>query len=379
MTPAESIEAAGAAKRPRILCIGKRFYTNKDTLLERFGRVYRLPMLWSRQGANVLLWVVDYHAKEPAQELAGRVRILSAPALGMSSFKALYAALRTRPEVVVASGDCYVGLLGWLLARISGAKFVFDIYDKYDEFAGYRRLPGFDPFAFLRKRADMRLFCSQGLQAFYAGEQAQGPSFLVRNGVDESVFVPLPKDDCRLRLDLPKHQVLIGYFGSMEPDRGVGDLLSAVEILRGEGLDLALLICGKADPAMPMEQDWVIFRGMVPHDRMPLYINSCDLLAVPYRESPVMDMGASCKIAEYLMCQRPMVTTSTGNFTSNFPLQASALGAGMCPPGDVSGIARSIRFQLAEKRVLSPPADMAWSSVAASALEAIRSGVRSDP
>ena len=52
--------------------------------------------------------------------------------------------------------------------------------------------------------------------------------------------------------------------------------------------------------------------------------------------------------------------------------KASALGAGMCAPGDVPALARSIRFQLAERRLLTPPTDMGWAAIAASALDAIR-------
>ena len=197
----------------------------------------------------------------------------------------------------------------------------------------------------------------------------------VPNGVDDSIFVPLPRGECREQLGLGQADLLVGYFGSMEPDRGVGDLLAAMEILRADGLDVRLLVCGKADPATPLDRDWIEFRGMVPHDQMPKYLNSCDLLAVPYRESPIMEMGASCKIAEYLMCRRPLVTTSTGNFTSNFPVQADELGPGMCAPGDVAALARSIRFQLAERRVISRPSDMDWSSIAARALTAMQTGM----
>ena len=372
MKPSTERVAQIAGRKDRILCIGKRFYTNKDTLLEQFGRVYRLPMLWAGQGASVLLWLVDYHTRTPIEQQTGDFRVRSTPALSLAWFRMLFASMCLRPDTVVASGDCYVGLLGWTLARLTGARFVFDIYDKYDEFGGYRRLPGFDPFRFLRAHADLRLFCSRGLERLYAAEPSGGPSLVVPNGVDESTFVPLPGDECRRQLGLALDSVLVGYFGSMEPDRGVGDLLGAMEILREEGLDVRLLICGKAELAMPLDRDWINFCGMVPHDRMPLYLNSCDLLVVPYRESAIMEMGASCKIAEYLMCARPLVSTSTGNFTSNFPLQAAELGTGMCPPGNVPALARSIRSQLAERRLLTPPTDMGWAAIAATALDAIR-------
>lgn len=367
------LSAMSPPSADRILFLGKRFYTNKDALAERFGRVYQLPALWAARGCAVLLWLVDYHTRESAEQAAGALQIRSTPVFSLAPLRALAAVARFRPTIVVAAGDCYVGLLGWLLARLGGARFVFDIYDKYDEFAGYRRPFGLDLFAFLRRRADLRLYCSHGLRDFYAAEDASAPSAIVRNGVDDQAFRHQDRKACRATLGLPADEILVGYFGSMEPDRGVGDLLAAMEILRQQGRPLRLLICGRSDPALDLDRDWILFRGMVAHEQMPMYLNACDLLVIPYRESAIMDMGASCKIAEYILCERPMVSTSTGNFVSNFPVQAVELGLGMCRPGDVPGLARAIEFQLNEQRILSTPTDMGWSHIAGLALEAMRS------
>lgn len=360
----------------RILFLGKRFYTNKDTLLERFGRVYQLPSLWARQGHGVLLWLVDYHTRESKRESEGLFQVISTPVRGLALFKGLVAWWRLKPDIVVASGDCYVGLLGWLLARLGRATYVFDIYDKYDEFAGYRKPAGFDLFGFLRRRADLSFYCSRGLQQFYADEACE--SVYIANGVDDASFAPRSREDCRKALELPAEESLIGYFGSMEADRGVADLIGAMEILRSEGVKVRLLVCGRADPALPLDQDWILFRGMVPHSLMPCYLNASDVLVVPYRESAIMDMGASCKIAEYLMCGRPLVSTNTRNFVSNFPLQAAELGSDMCVPGDIAAMAGSIRRQLLAQRVVTRPTDMGWSHIAARALEAMEARDRTN-
>jgi hypothetical protein len=34
----------------RILFLGKRYYTRRDALCERFGRIYQLPLQWHRAG-----------------------------------------------------------------------------------------------------------------------------------------------------------------------------------------------------------------------------------------------------------------------------------------------------------------------------------------
>ena len=135
---------------------------------------------------------------------------------------------------------------------------------------------------------------------------------------------------------------------------------------------MRLLVCGRMDPSVVLDKDWIIYRGMVPHDQIPLYLGASDLLAIPYRESAIMEMGASCKIVEYLMSGRPIVTTSTGNFISNFPVQARELGPGCCPPGDVEALAGSLRRQLQEQRIPSAPMGMSWTEVAAGALSEMR-------
>ena len=373
--PTSRVQAFGDSShsQPRILFLGKRFYTNKDALVERFGRIYQLPSLWAAQGSRVLLWLVDYHGKSNATDERGSLRIISTPVISFSVLKALLVVFRFRPGVVVTSGDSYIGLAGWLLARLTGAIFVFDIYDKYDEFTGYKKLFGFDTFSFLRKRADLKFFCSRSLAEFYSREEMSGPSDIVVNGVDDAIFAPMDKQECRRLLGLAPADVLVGYFGSMEMDRGVSDLLRAIETLRDQGNDIRLLICGKENPLISLDQDWVIFRGMVAHSDMPYYLNASDVLAIPYRESAIMDMGASCKIAEYLMCERPVVSTSTANFVGNFPLQARELGAGMSPPGDVHALALAIKYQLVEQRVLTRPSDRGWNKIAAAALSTIRS------
>ena len=362
--------AATSCRVPRILFVGKRFYTNKDALLEQFGRMYWLPFGWARSGVDLLLWLIDYHTRSRVQAKIP-FRILSTPLLSFSMLQGLYAALRFRPTVIVASGDSYIGLLGWMLAKLLGARFVFDVYDKYDEFDGYRNFFGWDSFAFLRRKADLKTFCSVALQQAYACEGSGGGSVLVANGVDQTQFRPLDRSECRAAVGLETAGSLLGYFGSMEPDRGVADLIGAVELLRFRGLDLRVLICGKEHPATKLDRDWIIYRGAVPHADMPLYLGAADVLVVPYRQSPIMDMGASCKIAEYLMCGRPIVSTRTGNSVNNLPLQASALKEGLCDAADPVDMARAIQHQLRTPILVPAPENMKWSSIASDALQAI--------
>ena len=152
-------------KKMNILFIGKRFNTNRDALLEKFGRNYQFP-LHLAELHNVALWLVDYHTKTTIQSIDGSLRITSTPVKNLAVFKQylLGAYKSTQPiDMVIASGDCYIALMAQRIAKKLKAKFVFDVYDKYDEFGGYVRPLGFDLFGYLLKKADMRLFASHAL------------------------------------------------------------------------------------------------------------------------------------------------------------------------------------------------------------------------
>ncbi len=103
---------------------------------------------------------------------------------------------------------------------------------------------------------------------------------------------------------------------------------------------------------------------MVPHKQMPGLLSACDVVVVPYRLSPIMNMGASCKIAEYLACRRPLVATITPNFLDNFPMQAAMMGQSLCQASDPDDMARALAYQF-EARVIPPLAEnMTWETIA---------------
>lgn len=351
-----------------VLFIGKRFYTNRDALLDRFGRIYQLPMHWARKGANVNLWLVDYHGSEFSEAIDDHaMQVVATPVRRIAFARQLVRAFRTRtgdcPDIVVASGDCYVGLLGYLLARRHGARFVFDVYDKYDEFGAYVRLPGFDLFRFLLGKADACLFASHALMRRLAGEVKS--ALLVPNGIDTDRFRSQDQAPSRDALGLPRDATLVGYFGSMEPDRGINDLLDAVRLLRQEGMPVELLMAGRVHPSVDLSQPGVRYLGNLPYARIAQVIACCDVLALPYRRSPFMDVATSCKIAEYMASKRPIAATRTPLLLENFPAQALALDDLLAEPENPGSLAQSIRAQLTQRRLVDAPEGWSWQAIAA--------------
>lgn len=365
-------ENIGEAKR--ILFVGKRYYTNRDAYTERFGRIYQLPYWWARSGHDVDLWLIDYHGREVASSRDEELRVETTPVLRWRFFARWLSASfsrwsKRRPDIIVASGDCYIGLLAYLAAVLCGARFVFDVYDRYDLFASYRKLPGFDPQTFLLRRADIVTFASVAVLDELS--QQTRDAVLVPNGIDLSRFRPLSMRRSREQFDLPDGVPLIGYFGSMEVDRGVRDLIDAVAGLVDQGIAVCLVIGGKANSEINLEYPWVRYLGNLDYRQMPTVLASCDLLALPYRQSEFMDKGASCKIAEYIAAKRPVVATRTQNFVGNFPKQAAELEGLLATPGDAEDLGRCIVSQLSERRLVSLPDSVDWREISQQAQSAL--------
>jgi glycosyltransferase involved in cell wall biosynthesis len=235
-------------------------------------------------------------------------------------------------------------------------------------------LPGIDPFAFLLKHADVRLFASRQLMT---QSEHYGKSLLVPNGVDTQRFLALDRGASRRARGLPEGGIYIGYFGSMEPARGIDDLLAAVRSIRSAGTPIELLLAGRLRSDLDVSEPGVRYLGNVPFEQMPTLQASCDLIAVPYRRSAFMDAGASNKIAEGIASARPLVVTQTPNFVVNFPRQAEQLGGLIAAPSDPVDLARAILEQLSRRVLVDFPAGMDWPAIASGL--AVDLALRPDP
>lgn len=357
----------------RVLYLGKRRYTNRDALAERFGRIYRLPMHWHHAGHEVRLELLDYRGWRRADSQADGFRVNSWPMVYPLSLPAMFQEARAfSPDILIAAGDNLVGLLGHRLARALSCRFVLDAYDDYQTFGSSRLLLGWNAFHWLRMHSDAVFYASSGLAKSHPGP---GSALLVPNAIDPGEFRNRDRVAARLELGLDASPTWVGYFGSMEPDRGVGTLLEAIGLMRLQGRDVRLLLAGTRHPGTalpPKGETSVNYLGQQPHERVPVLMAACDVLALPYLRSPMMDMGASCKIAEYLHCQRPVAATRTPNFHGNFPEQAGLLSGRLAEPGDPPDLARVIGLQLDDPLLVPAPIHMTWSAVADEAARHLR-------
>lgn len=342
----------------RFLLLCKRYYTNHDLLEDRFGRLFHLPVQLARQGHRGRVLAADYrhatarHLSLPgvefqalpvnARRLPGFVRRLGREARAFG------------PDLVLASGDSYLGFLGLRLARRLGVPFAFDLYDDY---AGFRsgRIPGMGGLLrYTLRRADLLITASHALGARY---RRLNPALVtVENGVDLALFRPMPRAGARAALGLPGDIPVVGFFGSMEPGRGLDTLLAALARLRTRQPELRLLLAGYDAIGLPPDQPGIDYRGVLPQARIPELINACDVVTIPYPDNGLWRVCNPCKIAEYLACEVPVVATRVADHEKIF----ADAGQGLCRPEDPADMARAIQAQLQSPQRVAMDGRLSW-------------------
>jgi len=116
-------------------------------------------------------------------------------------------------------------------------------------------------------------------------------AYVIPCGVDLDLFVPMPKEEARQRLGLPLEKKLVLFVGILRPEKRLDVIQAAVQMLQHEDESIELIIA----------------TGQ-PHERIPLYMNACDVLALAsdYEGSPVV-------IKEAMACNLPIVSVDVGD------------------------------------------------------------------
>lgn len=345
----------------KIYFIGKQLYTNRDALRDRFGRIYNLPRVWNSIDTICSLALINYRSASLVRKFQDGLHISSLGILNPLNYATLKREVREfAPDAIVASGDCFIGNLGMALARTTKSKFIFDVYDDYRTFSGYKLFLGWDAFQYLLRNADLTLYASFRL----AKDHPNGRSTVAPNGIDSKLFIKKDKITARRELGLAEDAQYIGYFGSMVKERGINELLEAMRKLRTtHGNTVRLLACGHLGSGVQLDEPWVDYHGLRAHSEMPTYMSACDVLALPYLSSRFLDSASSCKIAEYLACQRPIAATQTPNIIDNFPIQAKELADVMAPMGDVEAFSRCLGRQLNSPVIATPSTRHNWDFI----------------
>lgn len=147
------------------------------------------------------------------------------------------------------------------------------------------------------------------------------------NGVDLSRFRSLDRAECRKSLGLPEERPIIIFAGHFLERKGP---LRVMEAISGRE-DIGAIFLGSG-PMIP-EGPQVLFRGAVPHDEMPRWLNAADMFVLP-----TLAEGSPNAIIEAMACGLPVVSSDLP-FNHEFLDSSSGI---LIDPADIAAIRRGI-------------------------------------
>ncbi len=123
-------------------------------------------------------------------------------------------------------------------------------------------------------------------------------------------FEPRDKMACRELLQLPIDRPLVGYCGSVHRSRGVEVLFDAIPLVLNERPEVRFIHSGRTWSDVPLPKT-ITSLGFIEDDRVPVLLNSMDVLVVTNRVSSFGSYSYPVKLYEAMSCKVPVVATRT--------------------------------------------------------------------
>lgn len=351
-----------------MLWLVKRRYMGQDLMDSHYGRYFEIPARLAT-GGRVAVFCLDYANRPHRVETpVPNLTIESFPLRRIASMLMRARRLaRSHPAPIVIGGsDSPYALFARHVARSAQAgRFVCDLYDDYDTFAS-ARLPLMRRwFRRTVRHADALVFFED---LFARQWEAAGytRTHVVPNGIDDRVFRPLDRQQCRAKHGLPQDARIVGHLGAVWRTKNVADIFDAVARLHREDPRVMLLLAGTVERGMDLPQDGVRHIGQVSHAQVPDLIGACDVLTAAVRYDEAGDISFPIKVMEYIACHRPFLTPARGGAARHLASYPEYLYT----IGDAAGLADKLQPWLAGATPRFPPV-VTWDDAASAYAQAL--------
>ena len=150
------------------------------------------------------------------------------------------------------------------------------------------------------------------------------------NAVNAALFKKLDKKQCREQLNLPQDAFIIVFVGWFIERKGPQRVAEAIKQIQGEPVYSLFIGKGEQEPVC----DNILFKGALPHDKVPLYLNAADVFVLP-----TLHEGCCNAVVEAMACGLPVVS-------SNLPFNWDVLdetNSIMVDPNSIDKLADAIR------------------------------------
>lgn len=315
------------SSRDRYLVITELFLPTKGGTAVWFDEVYR--RLGGKDIHIVTADVPDAAAHDAAHpNVVHRLRLrryrwLRPESLGMYAkflTVSLALGLRYRFDAVHAGRVLPEGLVGWLVARLTGRPLV--IYSHGEELTTWRQATKMRVMVWTYRHADHVIANSEFTRdELVKVGVAPAQISLLYPGVDVERFRPgLPCNDLKAGIGLVAGEKLIVSVGRLSRRKGFDQIIRSLPLLLQRGLAVRYAVIGIGEDrnylqALATElgvSDRVHFLGHVTTDDLPRWYNASDVAAMPNREIDGDTEGFGMVFLEAAACARPTVAGLAG-------------------------------------------------------------------
>lgn len=257
------------------------------------------------------------------------------------------------------SPPIFQGVTAWLLARLKGAKFLFEVRDLWPQFAiavGVLKNPVLIRLSewlerFLYRRADRVMVNSPGFIAHVTSRGTRRVE-LIPNGADPSMFDPSNNSADFRRTHQLEDKFVALYAGAHGMSNDLGVVLDAAKLLMDEKkIQIMLLGDGKEKPALQarakqMGLSNIIFLPSVPKSEMPNALAAADVCIAILKPLEEYKTTYPNKVFDYMAAGRPVVLAIDGVIRE--VVEAAGCGK-FSTPGDAKIMAETIKYFCADR------------------------------
>ena len=226
--------------------------------------------------------------------------------------------LRHRPDLIVASSPYMtLGPAGLLVARLTGARYAWDVRDLTWQYlsATGRRAWGIDRLLghlmrFTARRADALTTATEGQLTYFARRPTRAD--VITNGLEASFLARLLRPTRRRAPGEPARVVYAGLVGY--PQR-LGVLVDVAARLP----EVEFAVVGDGPERVALEEDArrrglrnLVFPGFVDGDALERWYADADVLVAHLRRDPAFAIAQPSKLWEYMATGRPVVYGGEG-------------------------------------------------------------------
>jgi glycosyltransferase involved in cell wall biosynthesis len=237
----------------------------------------------------------------------------------------------SRPQqydiIYVTSPPIFAGISGFLLSKIFGSKFIFEVRDIWpDSAVNQTELESESLFIkfgralekWLYRNADLVVPVTEAAEKIITTRSNKTPTYVIPNGVDIELFENKENPSLGVDEKYDSSKFRVGYVGSLGVIHDLSTLIEAAKICEKD-TDIEFIIVGDGgrnnklqdliEELKPKNVQWV---GLKDHEKIPYYISSFDIAINPINPSKAFESIVTVKFYEYLACEVPVITCGRG-------------------------------------------------------------------